>query len=52
MVKQSSKPREVIFTVYAGRPTIEKVNLDDDESPLEPGEDGNMIPRIVDTDGS
>jgi len=59
------------FAVYRGRPTIKKVNPEDDEGPAEPvylisgkrpeerklwprftemAKDGNMIPRIVDTE--
>jgi hypothetical protein len=59
------------FAIYSGRPTIKKVNPEDDEGPAEPvylisgmrpdekklwpkfvemAKEGNMIPRIVDTE--
>ncbi len=59
------------FAIYSGRPTIKKVNPEDDEGPAEPvylisglrpdekklwpkfaemATEGNMIPRIVDTE--
>ncbi len=77
LLKDNAKEKAIVeanggtFAIYSGRPTIKKVNPEDDEGPAEPvylisglrpdekklwpkfaemATEGNMIPRIVDTE--